>query len=373
MLFQFLLSSLYAQNLIVNPEFREVSISYTNGKHVYPKDWKSFSWPFPPFYHPENEDSGDFFAKKSLSLKNGILGLEVLQESNGIFSRLTNTMITGQMYNVSVRLRVGKLGVNSERSIRITDHQSGRRIDSASQDYNVILSLMFTFYHSIPDCNNIEQGSFYFLDFPANAKQISEDWIVLSSRIVATGDENYFSIGSCNNIQYIKQLRKIKADSSDYSHKWAFYYIDSVNVSRADTEVNQQQLIITSFGEAGNKINYGKRFIVRNINFGIDSSNLTESSCTELLKVLIYLRKDSLCGLKICGYTDTTGSKSHNQILSEKRAQTVYAFFVSHGISKNRLKWQGKGEENPLNQALLKENLGVNRRVEFELFQMPMH
>jgi len=87
----------------------------------------------------------------------------------------------------------------------------------------------------------------------------------------------------------------------------------------------------------------------------------------------MYLRKDTLCGLKICGYTDSTGSERHNQILSERRAISIYNFFVSNGISKSRLKWQGKGEENPLDKNMLNKNMDVNRRVEFEFFQLPIH
>jgi len=52
-----------------------------------------------------------------------------------------------------------------------------------------------------------------------------------------------------------------------------------------------------------------------------------------------------------------------------KRAFAVYLYLVSHGIEKSRLTYEGKGEEQPLDKILLKENFGMNRRVEFEFRQ----
>ena len=67
--------------------------------------------------------------------------------------------------------------------------------------------------------------------------------------------------------------------------------------------------------------------------------------------------------LIVRGYTDRVGSDSYNQRLSYQRAQNVINHLVNqHGISRDRLTLQYRGESDPLvpqNQTV------VNRRVEF--------
>ena len=70
-------------------------------------------------------------------------------------------------------------------------------------------------------------------------------------------------------------------------------------------------------------------------------------------------------GLRVVvrGYTDRTGNSSNNVVLSYRRAKAVVDHLVNqHGISRNSLILQYRGEENaivPLNKSY------VNRRVEF--------
>jgi len=67
------------------------------------------------------------------------------------------------------------------------------------------------------------------------------------------------------------------------------------------------------------------------------------------------------------GYTDSVGAASYNQKLSEKRANAVMKYLVSHGISADRLTAKGYGEANPIASNMNRAGRAANRRVEIKV------
>ena len=67
------------------------------------------------------------------------------------------------------------------------------------------------------------------------------------------------------------------------------------------------------------------------------------------------------------GHTDSIGSESFNQTLSEERAASIVAFLVSNGIDTARLTAVGFGETSPISEDSTKEGMAQNRRVEIKL------
>ncbi|MEO8546617.1 MAG: outer membrane protein OmpA [Burkholderiaceae bacterium] len=67
------------------------------------------------------------------------------------------------------------------------------------------------------------------------------------------------------------------------------------------------------------------------------------------------------------GHTDSIGSDAYNQALSMRRSEAVKAYLVSHGIEKNRVYTEGKGEKQPVADNKTKEGRAKNRRVEIEV------
>lgn len=69
--------------------------------------------------------------------------------------------------------------------------------------------------------------------------------------------------------------------------------------------------------------------------------------------------------IEIGAYTDNVGNRSHNQWLSQQRANAVRNFLISHyGIDGSRLKAKGYGEDNPLATNRTSAGRAANRRVE---------
>lgn len=74
---------------------------------------------------------------------------------------------------------------------------------------------------------------------------------------------------------------------------------------------------------------------------------------------------DSL--IDVYGHTDSTGSHSHNQTLSERRAQAVSNYLTSRGVNSARIRWQGFGETAPIADNTTEEGRAMNRRVEIKI------
>ncbi len=64
------------------------------------------------------------------------------------------------------------------------------------------------------------------------------------------------------------------------------------------------------------------------------------------------------------GYTDSQGGASFNQDLSQRRADSVRAFLISHGIASDRVTAQGFGPASPIADNGTPEGRANNRRVE---------
>lgn len=67
------------------------------------------------------------------------------------------------------------------------------------------------------------------------------------------------------------------------------------------------------------------------------------------------------------GHTDSVGSDTYNQKLSEKRAQAVKDYLTSKGTDASRVYVEGKGEKQPVADNKSADGRSKNRRVEIEV------
>ena len=66
----------------------------------------------------------------------------------------------------------------------------------------------------------------------------------------------------------------------------------------------------------------------------------------------------------IQGHTDAIGPEDYNQKLSEQRAQAVYEYFISKGVSSERMQTVGYGESRPVADNSSAQGRALNRRTE---------
>ena len=120
------------------------------------------------------------------------------------------------------------------------------------------------------------------------------------------------------------------------------------------------------------KINEGEAIKVTfdsGILFATNSSTLNTASRTALDNFAISLQNNPETNVEIYGHTDSSGSDAINNPLSERRAESVYNYLVSKGISGKRMYSKGFGSTQPIADNTTSAGKAQNRRV--EIFILP--
>lgn len=100
------------------------------------------------------------------------------------------------------------------------------------------------------------------------------------------------------------------------------------------------------------------------VRFDFDSARLTPDSKASLDDAVKILERHSELQVEIAGHTDSIGSETYNQGLSERRARAVRDYLVAHGIDAGRLTVRGYGETEPVADNATRVGRAANRRVE---------
>ncbi len=104
-----------------------------------------------------------------------------------------------------------------------------------------------------------------------------------------------------------------------------------------------------------------------NITFATDSSDLSPAFFQVLNSVGKVLNEFDQTVVEVAGHTDSTGTDSYNQALSERRANSVATYLTSQGVMQARLITVGMGESMPVADNGTTEGRALNRRVEITL------
>jgi OOP family OmpA-OmpF porin len=107
--------------------------------------------------------------------------------------------------------------------------------------------------------------------------------------------------------------------------------------------------------------------IIQGINFKTKSAEILKGSHVVLDKAVQVLVDYPDVKLEISGHTDNVGKAEFNMELSQKRAESVKNYFVSKGISADRLIAVGYGMDKPITSNKTAADKAKNRRTEFKL------
>lgn len=113
----------------------------------------------------------------------------------------------------------------------------------------------------------------------------------------------------------------------------------------------------------------GSSIIMRNIFFDFNQSTLQPESFIELDYLVEFLNNNKEIKIEISGHTDNQGSDEINDKLSLERAQSVYNYVVSKGISPERLTYNGYGKRKPIAENDTEEGRAQNRRTEITILE----
>jgi outer membrane protein OmpA-like peptidoglycan-associated protein len=104
--------------------------------------------------------------------------------------------------------------------------------------------------------------------------------------------------------------------------------------------------------------------------FGTDQARLNPNGIRTGQKLADVLNKNPERTVLIEGFTDSTGSRAHNQDLSERRASAVRAALTEMGVSSDRIAVRGYADAYPVASNGNAQERQLNRRVEIVLSDM---
>lgn len=104
-----------------------------------------------------------------------------------------------------------------------------------------------------------------------------------------------------------------------------------------------------------------------NLTFEVDNYNVRSEFYGTLESVALVLKEFTKTSIRIGGHTDSTGSDSYNQTLSERRANSVGQFLIVQGVMAGRVSTSGYGKRYPIASNNNAAGRQANRRVELEL------
>ncbi len=99
--------------------------------------------------------------------------------------------------------------------------------------------------------------------------------------------------------------------------------------------------------------------------FEYDKSELSSTSKRSLDKLVTVLNSYPDTDIEVQGHTDSDGTNSYNDDLSERRSSSVASYLKTKGIDSSRLNTKGFGEEAPGYDNSTDEGKAMNRRVDF--------
>lgn len=114
-------------------------------------------------------------------------------------------------------------------------------------------------------------------------------------------------------------------------------------------------------------VNTGDRLILtmpQDILFATNSFTVSQALRGDLFSVAESLQRYPDTTVQVVGHTDSTGSASYNQTLSERRANAVADLLIQGGVGPARIRAIGRGEDQPVSSNLTPEGRTQNRRVE---------
>ena len=115
------------------------------------------------------------------------------------------------------------------------------------------------------------------------------------------------------------------------------------------------------------KTERGMVVTIGDVLFATNEANLTPNGMSTLRKLADVMAQNPERSVLVEGFTDSTGSSSYNQDLSQRRANAVATALGSMGVPRERIAMKAYGEAFPVAANDTAPNRQLNRRVEIVL------
>ena len=194
----------------------------------------------------------------------------------------------------------------------------------------------------------------------------------ITGKVKKIVDDGYIKIGilggtppykvAWSNKRTGTELRNLPAGVHTYTASDANNCLSTGSVTFVEPEIIRDE-----FEDGLKNIEEGSAIVLENIFFEFGKTDLLPESYIELDKVSRFMRENNIKKIQISGHTDSEGSDSYNQRLSEGRAKAVVDYLISTGVHPVSMESVGYGKTRPIDTNLTDEGRARNRRVEFML------
>lgn len=264
-----------------------------------------------------------------------------------IQGKLKSTLKSNQKYKISFYINLSDNSVYAIKNIGILF--SDKKLSLLTENVIQLDNIDKTIQTSTHTINN---NTFY---------DDKEKWTLVTTEIIAKGNENYITIGNFFNNE---QTNKTKLKEKKFY--MAYYYIDNITIELVDAQNKNNSITIKNKPKTLN-IELGKTHRFQNVVFDFNSTKLKESSKKEIDLVYTFLKENPNTTIKITGHTDNIGNEEFNVKLSENRIKSVVNYLFEKGLDQKRVQLKGYGAKKPIATNNTEEGKKKNRRVEFKI------
>lgn len=176
---------------------------------------------------------------------------------------------------------------------------------------------------------------------------------------IATSKSIHIGLSDAIDGTFLASLPNNKEYSLNVSKKGYLFYSENFSVQK--NKVGKPIILEVPL----QKIEVGKKVVLKNIFFDTNKFNLKKESVAELAKIIEFLQENPKVEIELGGHTDNLGDTNYNINLSQNRAKAVFDYLINNGIAPERLSYKGYGKSLPVADNNTEEGRANNRRTEF--------
>ena len=256
----------------------------------------------------------------------------------------------------------------------------GKEINTEESDWGYKISTDGEKAYFAKKKSAAENEDIYWLSLPPHLRP---DYVAtVSGKLLDINNQPVSAEIRWEDLQTGKSVGQSKSDPSDGSFFIVLplgriygYYIDRDEYfplsNNLDLRTNNKPIKIESdinMVTFKQMLEEGTAVPVNNLFFEFGKYNLLPYSIPELKRIANIIKTNNL-KVEIDGHTDNIGDDNNNQVLSEKRANSVKEFLVNEGCDVSLLTVVGFGKTKPVASNENEAGRAKNRRVEFKFIK----
>ncbi len=173
--------------------------------------------------------------------------------------------------------------------------------------------------------------------------------------------------------RYLNRRTKINDCKVDDQPEYIFCMTGFNSFNYADANRKKAKSL---YGEiALEKIDFEKAYKIENIYYDVDKADIRSDAEPPLNQIVQVLTDNPDIVIELSSHTDSRGSDTYNQDLSQRRADAAVAYIINKGIDPKMITARGYGESQLVNGCsngvqCSKAKHQQNRRTEFKIIDL---